>query len=231
MFFVFFNLLTNIIFVKCSLDITNAELTYLSQRLTLNECRLLLTTLYAKPYNTSDKLISIPKSIPNKATCLKLLLEWNRGDADLRDNEKCHVDVAHIMRKLKRDDLADWLEKSVFKNLAKDVNDTLNNAFRADSGGQLKKKLYLGDKGIEDEHNWSVFEYFLALFLVSVVIIVMINLYRLLTLVCRRDEKKKPDEETIDLLSRGSESDQEVVFDYNLIYKRDKKMTETLQSD
>lgn len=55
--------------------------------------------------------------------CLRQLLHWNEHSAEGRG--KTHAAIVHRLRQIRRDDLADWLGKTAFKQLGKDLNDVI----------------------------------------------------------------------------------------------------------
>ena len=59
--------------------------------------------------------------------CLRQLLHWNSSPGEGRG--KTHEDLEHRLRQLNRNDLAEWLGKTVFKQLGKDLERTLEHPF------------------------------------------------------------------------------------------------------
>lgn len=56
-------------------------------------------------------------------SCLRQLLHWNEHPAEGRG--KTHAAIVHRLRQLRRDDLADWLGKTAFKQLGQDLNNVI----------------------------------------------------------------------------------------------------------
>lgn len=60
-------------------------------------------------------------------SCLRQLLHWNDSPAEGRG--KTHATIAHRLRQLQRDDLADWLGKTAFKQLGEDLDAAISLPF------------------------------------------------------------------------------------------------------
>ncbi|XP_032667929.1 uncharacterized protein LOC116842611 [Odontomachus brunneus] len=63
------------------------------------------------------------RKVDEEIPCLRQLLHWNEHPAEGRG--KTHAAIVHRLRQIGRDDLADWLGKTAFKQLGKDLNDAI----------------------------------------------------------------------------------------------------------
>ncbi|XP_063364226.1 uncharacterized protein LOC134652918 [Cydia amplana] len=106
---------------------TKSDFTYIAKHLSITDCRKLVVSLqnlnYALPSSISEAVKKVPKKVP----CLQLLLAWNSEVSKGGGKGRSHVDVARRLRQLDKRHLADWLERSVFHQLAIDVHETLNS--------------------------------------------------------------------------------------------------------
>lgn len=60
------------------------------------------------------------RKVDEEISCLRQLLHWNDSPAEGRG--KTHAAIVHRLRQLHRDDLADWLGKTAFEQLGKNLN-------------------------------------------------------------------------------------------------------------
>lgn len=59
--------------------------------------------------------------------CLRQLLHWNSAPGEGRG--KTHAVIIHRLRQLNRNDLADWLGRTAFKQLGKDLDNAITLSF------------------------------------------------------------------------------------------------------
>lgn len=90
-----------------TIDINLSELKYLSSHLDPRECRRLVACLYRDNQKSEN--------------CINSLLEWN----DYKKGETGHEILSRYLRFIGRRDLADWLAKTTFNELANDLRDSL----------------------------------------------------------------------------------------------------------
>lgn len=57
-----------------------------------------------------------------------MLLHWNNSPGEGKG--ETHEVLGHRLRQLGREDLADWLARTVFHELGKDIERSLDNPFR-----------------------------------------------------------------------------------------------------
>lgn len=67
------------------------------------------------------------RTIDEEIPCLRHLLHWNNYPKEGRG--KTHAVIVHRLRQLNRNDLADWLGKTAFKQLGKDLDDAISLSF------------------------------------------------------------------------------------------------------
>ncbi|XP_014477562.1 PREDICTED: uncharacterized protein LOC106745988 [Dinoponera quadriceps] len=109
--------------VDGTIDVNLSELEYLAARLDTFECRRLIAALHYASYDLPQNLAAAERKVDAEIPCLRHLLHWNEHPAEGRG--KTHAALAHRLRQLHRDDLADWLGKTAFKQLGKDLNDAI----------------------------------------------------------------------------------------------------------
>lgn len=59
------------------------------------------------------------RNVDDEVPCLRHLVHWNGSPAEGKGNT--HEALAHRLRQINRNDLADWLGKSAFAQLGKDL--------------------------------------------------------------------------------------------------------------
>lgn len=67
------------------------------------------------------------RKVDEEISCLRHLLHWNSSPGEGRG--KTHAAIVHRLRQLNRNDLADWLGKTAFKQLGKDLDDAIAPSF------------------------------------------------------------------------------------------------------
>lgn len=200
-------------FVKCTTDVNLEHLKYLANHLLESECKKLVALLYSTSYDIPSALSIAIKAIPDE-TCIKLLIKWNSGREKGEGATKTHVDIAHRLRQLKRNDLAEWLAKSIFRKLSNDVKGIPDTKFDSDLKENTKYRLSK-DKIISNEDPWTYFDSILWIVLASLLVLTVITLCKLLYLCLTRPVAKQKIEEEVNLLNRDSiDSDQDTIYEY-----------------
>ncbi|GBP42384.1 hypothetical protein EVAR_30017_1 [Eumeta japonica] len=176
------------------------EFEYIADHLTEEECRHLVAALHFVSYDLPASLSAAERKVPLDVPCINLLLQWNSGKEKWEGYGKGHEEVAHRLRQLGKRDLADWLGKTVFDDLAKDVNDTLLNS----PLGKTEKKnanqhLYVDREPPSEEEEWTALDSILWVALFSCIcltLLVFVNIIRIsrkrasLRKAARKDEMK-----------------------------------------
>lgn len=67
------------------------------------------------------------RKVDEEIPCLRQLLHWNSSPAEGRG--KTHAAIIHRLRQLNRNDLADWLGETTFKQLGKDLENAITLSF------------------------------------------------------------------------------------------------------
>ncbi|XP_076477714.1 uncharacterized protein LOC117153681 [Bombus vancouverensis nearcticus] len=102
-------------FAKIITEVDVPELQLLASNLKPEEC-VKLVSLDSNKRNVDD-------DIP----CIRHLLHWNSSPAEGKGNT--HEILTHRLRQINRNDLADWLGKSSFVQIGKDLDRALVNTF------------------------------------------------------------------------------------------------------
>ncbi|XP_017790999.1 PREDICTED: uncharacterized protein LOC108573132 [Habropoda laboriosa] len=113
--------------VISTIDVNLNELGYLAARLQPFECRRLIAALHYTTYELPNNLAAAERNIDNEIPCIRHLLHWNSSPTEGKG--KTHDVLAHRLRQIDRNDLADWLGKSAFKQLGKDLGRAMVKAF------------------------------------------------------------------------------------------------------
>ncbi|XP_026669044.1 uncharacterized protein LOC113464283 [Ceratina calcarata] len=119
---------------SATIDVNLNELEYLAARLDPFECRRLITALHYHSYELPNNLPEAERNVDDDVPCFRHLLHWNGSPAEGKGNS--HEALTHRLRQINRNDLADWLGRSAFKQLGND----LNRAVEAGSFGELGKR-------------------------------------------------------------------------------------------
>ncbi|XP_011867612.1 PREDICTED: uncharacterized protein LOC105561867 [Vollenhovia emeryi] len=113
--------------VRGTIDVNLSELEYLAARLDPFECRRLVAALHYTTYDLPRNLAAAERKVDEEIPCLRQLLHWNSSPAEGRG--KTHAAIIHRLRQLNRNDLADWLGRTAFKQLGKDLDDAITLSF------------------------------------------------------------------------------------------------------
>ncbi|VEN36582.1 unnamed protein product [Callosobruchus maculatus] len=104
----------------CTIDINAVELQYLADHLTEEECRRLVAAAHFKSYEVPNPLDQAERKIPKDLSCIDLLHHWNSNKDEGKG--ETHEALEHRLRQLGKTELADWLGKTVFRELGRDLN-------------------------------------------------------------------------------------------------------------
>ncbi|XP_018310794.1 uncharacterized protein, partial [Mycetomoellerius zeteki] len=110
-----------------TIDVNLSELEYLAARLNPVECRRLIAALHYTTYDLPSNLAAAERKVDEEIPCLRQLLHWNSSPEEGRG--KTHAAIVHRLRQLNRNDLADWLGKTTFKQLGKDLDNAITLSF------------------------------------------------------------------------------------------------------
>ncbi|KAL7300184.1 hypothetical protein TKK_0007029 [Trichogramma kaykai] len=110
-----------------TIDLNLQELEYLAAHLRAKECRLLVAALHFDSYELPKQLREAEAAISKKIPCLRQLLHWNSSPGE--GAGKTHQHLEHRLRQIGRRDLADWLGRTTFRELGKDVLRAVNDSF------------------------------------------------------------------------------------------------------
>ncbi|CAH2239473.1 jg21481 [Pararge aegeria aegeria] len=171
------------------------QFSYIANHLSIEECSKLIGSLQFTAYDFPINLKSL-ETIPNNATCFKLLANFSKGKKPWRGENKSHEVIAHRLRQIGKGNLADWLGNAVFHHLAKDINDSLLQNPFAESCTQsaLNTKLHQ-DKETFGEAEWDLIDITLWIVLASLLASLVFSCCRILCLSCTRCKRQSTNEE------------------------------------
>ncbi|CAB3238321.1 unnamed protein product [Arctia plantaginis] len=213
---------------ECTIDITLPEFVYLSDHLTSEECHRLFASLHFITYDLPSTVNNAEKKVPRDIPCIKLLLRWNTGQKKWEGKRKTHMEVEHRLRQIGRIDLADWLGKAVFNNLAKSMNNTLTNTTYFQNHQIIVRNKLLKDKEFKYDNEWTAIDSILWAVLMTLLGTLLVTFCRILLLTYKKASGRHKDgEELIDLLSVASmDSDvEETIYEYQVENEADKNRT------
>ncbi|KAG7189405.1 hypothetical protein KM043_017111 [Ampulex compressa] len=113
--------------ISCTIDVNLSELEYLAARLDPFECRRLVAALHYTTYELPLNIAGAERKVDEEIPCLRQLLHWNSHPAEGRG--KTHEAIVHRLRQINRQDLADWLGKTAFAQLGKDLDRAMASPF------------------------------------------------------------------------------------------------------
>ncbi|XP_076636744.1 uncharacterized protein LOC143349399 [Colletes latitarsis] len=119
-----------------TIDVNLNELEYLAARLNPFECRRLIAALHYTSYELPNSLAAAERDVDDEIPCIRHLIHWNGSPAEGRGNT--HEALTHRLRQINRSDLADWLGKSAFAQLGKDLDRAVANAFDTIEKGETE---------------------------------------------------------------------------------------------
>uniref|UniRef100_A0A6P7GVZ1 Uncharacterized protein LOC114341402 n=1 Tax=Diabrotica virgifera virgifera TaxID=50390 RepID=A0A6P7GVZ1_DIAVI len=112
-----------------TIDLNAAELQYLADHLTKEECRKLIAAAHFHSYEEPAVLGQAERKVPKDLSCIQLLHHWNSEPNEGKG--ETHEVLAHRLRQMGKYKLADWLGRTVFHELAVDLNRTMEKGFKA----------------------------------------------------------------------------------------------------
>ncbi|KAJ8979982.1 hypothetical protein NQ317_013731, partial [Molorchus minor] len=122
----------------CTIDLNAAELQYIGDHLTPEECRRLLAAAHYKVYLEPNALDQAERKVSKDISCIELLHHWNSQPGEGKG--ETHELLEHRLRQMGKYDLADWLGKTVFHELAVDLNRSLEHGLEDFSTESSKKE-------------------------------------------------------------------------------------------
>lgn len=208
-------------FKECTIDINIRQLQYLADHMSAEECRRLFASLYFDSDDIPIELDDAQEEISRNIPCIKLLVKWNSGVESWEGQGETHAFLKHRLTQLGYYDLADWLGKSVFQQLGKQVNMSLQVEPHLKAKPLTTPKAFKTSETKVDDKHWTKFDSIISVALFGMVFITLAAFCRMLKLSFRRVNVRrscpKHGEELVDLLSAGSvESDQETVYELDV---------------
>lgn len=196
------------------------EFAYIAKHLTPQECRRLFSALHFTSYDLPTAVFVGEKSVPRDVTCINLLLRWNDGLEIWEGKDKTHVEVAHRLQQLGRRDLANWLSRTVFHKLTKDMCDALDNFLNEENEKTNKKRLY-DDKYNLFSDEWTDLDYILWFLLIGLVFTALFIFGNIIVITYKKRAMEENKEE-MDLFSHLSmDCDEDSVYNYKCITTRE----------
>lgn len=186
--------LISIVVVNCTIDMNIAEFEYLADHLTLEDCRKLVAALHFVSYELPAALSAAERKVPDDVSCLTLLINWNSGREKWEGRGKTHEEIEHRLRQIGNTELADWLGRTVFHQLAKDINESLLNIpfgkYNVTSS-TIKTKMYVEKLPPSQEEEWTLYDSILWVFLVLMLLTILWVCYEIIHLTCKKMYRPK----------------------------------------
>ncbi|XP_014210085.1 uncharacterized protein LOC106640525 [Copidosoma floridanum] len=186
----------NVVPVEGTIDVNLSELEYLAARLGPRECRSLAAALHYDSFELPNDLAKASRKVDPSLPCLRHLLHWNNGLGEGRG--RSHELLERRLRQLGRKDLADWLGRTVFAELSKDLlrvvdeplgkvtTEAYTESQSTETTTTSGKSLGNEDHGLWVLVNWIVFGLLGVLVFTLVSLLGLIVIHRVAR--CRYDE-------------------------------------------
>lgn len=212
-----------VINIESTIDMNIPEFQYIADHLTLEECVKLVAALHFVSYELPAAFSAAERKVPEDVPCINLLINWNSGKEQWEGRGKTHEEVEHRLRQIGKINLADWLGKTVFHQLAKDINDSLINdqTFNSNisTNFPLTAKIYQDKEPPSDEEEWTAYDSILWVMLVGLTLSSLFVCYKIIHLTYSKLIKKKKNkrEESVNLINNEetSQSDDELQSNSN----------------
>ena len=206
---------------ECTIDINLKELQYLADHLTGEECRRLFASLYFDSYDLPVDLSDAEDEIPRNIPCIRLLVKWNKGIESWEGRGDTHDIVKRRLNQLGYCDLADWFDRTVYHQLGKQLNKSLEVEPSFEAKPLTTPKVFKDSEKKFDGKHWSKLDSVLSVALFGLVFVTLAAFGRMLKLSFKRTKVRRSSpkhaDELVDLISAGSmESDQEIVYELDV---------------
>ncbi|XP_025836455.1 uncharacterized protein LOC112906479 [Agrilus planipennis] len=182
-------------FCNSTIDLNLPELQYLADHLHKEECKRLVAALHFKSYDKPCLLDLAENKVPSDPTCLELLLHWNSTPGEGKG--ETHEILLHRLRQIGRDDLADWLGKTVFHQLGNDLEREINEALDDFQNVTEKthryeaKPTFAPPVGDVDPTEWLPFDTICWVLICGIIITILITTLKVICLKCCKRPKNK----------------------------------------
>lgn len=190
-----------LLLVKCSVTTINVNLAqyeYLANHMTTDECYRLIASLQMRTYKLNKNFDEAVNDIPNDMSCLSLLIKWNSSPGEGKG--QTHKIISHRLLQIGRKDLAQWLEKSVFKELADELrtNDTSTDNPQSDMKHDLKLPSFNSLVDLQDKESANKLTSLILI--ISIIIITVVGIFSITFCVnFLRHHKKQVESKIISL--------------------------------
>ncbi|XP_060523175.1 uncharacterized protein LOC132700074 [Cylas formicarius] len=104
---------------QATVDLNAAQLQYLANHLTPEECRRLVASAHFKIIQAPKILDQAERKMPKDISCIEHLYHWN-SEEGLGKGES-HAFLTHRLRQMGKYQLAEWLGKTVFQEIGRDL--------------------------------------------------------------------------------------------------------------
>lgn len=188
-------IIARILFGDATIDINLSELQHIADHLHPDECRRLVASLHFNSYEEPNSLDQAERKVPKDVPCVQMLIHWNSQAGEGRG--QTHEVVMRRLNQLGRRDLADWLGRTVFNQLGKDLEHSLDDPFRdLAENDENTHKYTLGPTyepiNDSDPSEWWAIDTILYVLITGLILLTFIILgVVLFRLVRRKREKRK----------------------------------------
>ncbi|KAK2586652.1 hypothetical protein KPH14_011697 [Odynerus spinipes] len=114
------------------------------------------TTICCRCFKKKKKNRKKQRTVDDEIPCIRQLVHWNESPTE--GLGQAHEVLIHRLRQLNRNDLADWLGKSTFKQLRKDIERIMDRPFDELGEQETERSYALTINPVEtpeDDDFWS----------------------------------------------------------------------------
>ena len=177
--------------------------------MTGEECRRLFAALYFESYDLPTDLDDAEDKISRRIPCQRLLVEWKSGTKELEGRGDTHDIVKRRLTQLGYYDLADWLDKTLFDQLGKQLNKSLEFDSSLEAKLETAPKVFEDGEMKFDGKHWSKLDSVLNVALFGLVFVTLAAFGFMLKLSFRRSKVRRSShrhaDELVDLISADTE--------------------------
>ncbi|XP_069685076.1 uncharacterized protein [Periplaneta americana] len=164
-----------------TVDLNLPELEYVANHLKRIECKKLVASLHDPNFDIESNIDLAERKIPDDVSCLKLLVHWNSQAGEGKG--ETHLLLARRLDQLGHEKLAEWLSKTVFHQLGRDLNRTLlSDPFKkiipTNDTEESTKETLTTIEGEEASDEWLPLDTILCAVIVSFLSIILYMLAR-----------------------------------------------------
>ncbi|KAL0279544.1 UNVERIFIED_CONTAM: hypothetical protein PYX00_001074 [Menopon gallinae] len=169
---------------ECTIDVNFPELQYLSDHLTEEECHKLVASLHFQVFEFPQQVAAAERRLPEDVPCLDLLLHWNSQAGEGKGST--HVEIGHRLKQIGRNDLANWLARTVFHELSENLERNVYCRLGQETTRPPRKLPDSGHDIMTDEVPWLGVDSIMAILLLVASVVFILGCFYVLFLLLEK---------------------------------------------